>query len=398
MNTANQKVTANETKQYNQSLILRLIYEAQEVSRADLARVTGLTRATVSNVVNELMDIGLVAELGQAPSAGGKPPTLLEIIPSARHVIGVDLGGLVWQGTVYDLRGQRQYRATRTIGNQTGEQLLTILYDLLDELLQHNTRPLLGIGIGSPGLMDAQEGVIHQAVNLGWRNLPLRQLLNERYQLPVYLVNDSQAAALAEYTFANQGRQSSLVVMLAGRGISAGLVINGQLYHGPNNSGASEIGHVRVVEGGELCRCGNFGCLETVASEHTLIRWARTAAQNHPQSYLAQLNLDQIDVRSLIEARHAGDTFIDPLISQAGRYLGMAVANLVGILNMRQVVIAGSLARLGDALLTPMRLELKQRTLSALVDKTEVKVTMLGDEIVMLGASALLLTNELGVV
>lgn len=398
--TNHRKLTRDQAKQHNLQLALRVIYEAGEISRADVARRTGLTRTTISSTVADLIQEGLVAELGQAPSGGGKPPTLLQVVDNARQVIGVDLGHTVLQGAVFDLRGRVLHHVQRPLGEietTTGNTaVLNLVYDLIAELITLADRPLLGIGIGSPGLMDAQEGIIFQAVNLGWQNVPLRAQLEERFDLPVYLVNDSQAAALAQYTFANNDKEPGLVVMLVGRGISAGIILNGQLYHGTSNSGASEIGHVRIIEGGDLCSCGHFGCLETVASERVLLRWARNVAQTNPQSDLGLP--EELTLERVLAAFKAGDTAVSPLIQEIGRYLGMAAANLVGILNLRRIVLAGSMAQFGPGLLEPMTQEMRQRSLAALAHRTEVEVSPLGEQIVMLGAAALLLTNELGVV
>jgi N-acetylglucosamine repressor len=315
----------------------------------------------------------------------------------------VDLGDTVLRGGLFDLRGRLVQMVTRPlVGVKHGTAVLNLVYDLLSELITLADKPLLGIGIGSPGLMDAQAGIIHQAVNLGWQNLPLRQLLEERFNLPVYLVNDSQAAALGHYTFANEEKEPSMVVMLVGRGISAGIILNGQLYHGTNNTGASEIGHVRVVEGGELCSCGHFGCLETVASERALLRWAQRLARTNqnPQGSLSQwqTNPEAVGLAEVLAAFTQQDPTVLPLVQEVGRHLGMAAANLVGILNLRRIVLAGSMAQFGDGLLTPMRQEMRQRCLAALAERTEVQVSPLGEQIVMLGAAALLLTHELGVV
>ncbi len=398
--TNHRKLTRDQAKQHNLQLALRVIYEAGEISRADVARRTGLTRTTISSTVADLIQEGLVAELGQAPSGGGKPPTLLQVVDNARQVIGVDLGHTVLQGAVFDLRGRVLHHVQRPLGEietTTGNTaVLNLVYDLIAELITLADRPLLGIGIGSPGLMDAQEGIIFQAVNLGWQDVPLRAQLEERFDLPVYLVNDSQAAALAQYTFANDDKEPGLVVMLVGRGISAGIILNGQLYHGTSNSGASEIGHVRIIEGGDLCSCGHFGCLETVASERVLLRWARNVAQANPQSGLGLP--EALTLERVLTAFKAGDTAVSPLIQEIGRYLGIAAANLVGILNLRRIVLAGSMAQFGPGLLEPMTQEMRQRSLAALAHRTEVEVSPLGEQIVMLGAAALLLTNELGVV
>lgn len=391
-----QKVTQDLAKQHNKRLILKTIYDEEPLSRADIARSTKLTRTTVSNVVSELMEEGLVQESGQAPSGGGKPPTLLQMIPDARNVIGVDLSGEELRGTVYDLRGEALHQLTMPLLAETGQDVLEDLYQLLEQLADKAAAPLLGIGIGTPGLVNAQEGIIHVAVHLNWEDVPLRQLLEERFQLPVYVVNDSQAAALAQHTFDNEAAVNDIAVVKVGRGISAGIILNGQLHHGGNNSGASEIGHVRVVEGGELCACGHFGCLETVAGNKAVLRWANMIAQTNPQ---ATLPADQpLTIEEVIQAYHAGDQTLKPVIEQVGRYLGISVVNLVTILNIPQIVLAGDIARFGEDLLPPLQQEITSRTLPAIAAKTKVRLSALGSDIVMQGAAALLLTNELRVI
>jgi predicted NBD/HSP70 family sugar kinase len=394
------KLTQNQTKLHNRRLVLRVIYEAGTISRADIARATGLTRTTSSSAVAELMGEGLVAEVGQGPSAGGKPPTLLGVVDDARCVIGVDLAGSEMQGCIYDLRGRSLHHARMPLPAGGGEKALDLVLKLIDELVSAAERPLLGIGVGAPGLIDAQRGIIQYAVNLGWRDLPLGTLLSERYGLAVYLVNDSQAAALAEYTFANPEKVSDLAVILVGRGISAGLVINDKLYRGSSHSGASEIGHLRVVEGGELCACGHIGCLETVASERAVLRWARANGGSDPNSRLHQSaqDADTLDMDDVLRAHQAGDEALDQMVAQVASYLSIAIGNLVGVLNIPLVVLTGTVARFGDSLAQPIRSEIRQRSLATLAVRTTVRVSELGQEIIMRGAAALLLTNELGVV
>jgi predicted NBD/HSP70 family sugar kinase len=394
------KLTRDETKQHNQRLVLKLIYGQDAISRADLARATGLTRATASLAVGELMEQGLVEEIGQGVSAGGKPPTLLHIVPRARHVIGIDLSGVTLQGAVLDLHGAIVQRLARPAPAGDGQAPLDATLALLDDLTAAATQPLLGIGVGLPGLLDSQHGAVCRAVNRGWRDLPLQDLLQERYQVPVLLANDSQAAALAEYAFANPAGSQDLAVILLGQGISAGLVLSGEVFQGGNRLGASEIGHVRVVEGGELCTCGHYGCLETVAGHDALLRGAQTLYRSDPGSILRQLaaSADDLALDAVIRACQAGDAQLNQMVARSSRFLSVAVAHLISVLNLPLVVLAGSLAALGPALLAPLQADLAQRMLPELAQRTEVRISALGDEIVMRGAAALVLADELGVI
>jgi glucokinase-like ROK family protein len=400
MKTTIKKATRHHTKNHNKRLILKTIYDQHQVSRADVARSTDLTRTTVSSTVTELMQEGLVEETGTGSSAGGKPPTLLRVVDGSRQLIGLDLANREFRGAVFDLRGQILHRASVPVDDQTGERaLLALVYELIDQLLPLADSPLLGIGIGTPGVMDMRQGIIRKAVNLSWYDLPLRDLLAERYHLPVHIANDSQVAALAEYTFGAHQGSPNLIVLKVGRGTSAGIILNGQLYHGAN-SGASEIGHVRVVDGGEPCPCGNFGCLETVASSRAIIRQARTIAQADPNSLLHHFapTLDAITTDTILQAFEAGDENLRQIIIRVGRYLGLAVANLIGALNIQQIVISGSLARFGETLLEPIKQEMQTRASALIIPENQVTLSSLGQDVVITGAAALLLSQELEVV
>ena len=245
-----QKATRQQTRAHNKRLVLRTIYQQQEISRADVARATHLTRTTVSHIVAELIDDGLIEETGRGPSEGGKPPVLLSVVAGSRNLIGVDLANSRFRGGVFDLRGNIIERVELPIADQNGELALERVTQLIDALLEASQGPILGIGIGTPGLVDARMGIVRQAVNLDWQNLPMRDLLQARYDLPVYVSNDSHAAALGEYAFGQKREIANLIVIKVGRGTSAGIVLNGRLHYG-DGSGAGEIGHVRVVENGK---------------------------------------------------------------------------------------------------------------------------------------------------
>jgi len=270
---------------------------------------------------------------------------------------------------------------------------------LIDQLLQLTDRPILGIGIGTPGLMDPVNRVVRYAVNLDWYNLPLGALLEERYRMPIYIANDSQAAALAEFTFGRQAEANNLVVIKAGRGVGAGIVLNGELFYGDNHS-AGEIGHVRMVPGGERCRCGNTGCLETLVSTRTLRQRAREIAAQQPESYLNRLvtSPEEIDSEVVLQAYQAGDPSVQELIAETGDYLGIAAARLAGALNVDQIILAGRLARFGDGIIVPMQQRVMQDILPALAEHIQVRPSLFGDDVVILGAASLILRHEGGLI
>ena len=394
-----EKATRAQTKNHNKTLILKTIYDQGEMSRADIARLTRLTRPTVSSIVAELIDEGLVAEVGYGPSEGGKPPILLNVVDDSRHIIGLDLANSEFRGAVIDLRGNILQRRSLPVNDRDGAAALQLVYQLTEELVAVATSPILGVGLGTPGLMNPAAGVVHRAVNLDWLDLPLRDLLQSRVHLPIYIANDSQVAALGEYTFGGQHQTTNLIVVKVGVGVGAGIVINGQLHYG-DGYGAGEIGHIRVTDNGLRCRCGNVGCLETVVSSRALIQQAQQLWHSDAGAQLRQVASSPADLTTdlLLQASQSGDTALEQVISQMGQKLGQSLANLVGILNIRHIVIGGSLARFGETLVGPARQEMRQHLQSVHANETTVAPATLGDDIVIFGAAALLLANELALV
>ena len=390
-----QKATRQQSKDHNARLVLRTIYNQDNISRADISRATGLTRPTVSRIVAGLIEDRFVLETGQGPSAGGKRPTLLAMAQDQHQVLAIDLGSQEFRGALVNLRGDIIEKLTFPTGGQQGEAALALVYELIDALLQTAGAPLLGIGVGTPGLTNPAAGVIREAVNLGWSNMPRSDLLADRYRLPIYVANDSHMAALGEYTFGPHKGVGNLLVIKIGQGVSAGIVLEGQPYFGDGHS-AGEIGHVVVEEGGAQCTCGNIGCLETTASTRAIIRRAQGQAARCPDSLLAQTA--PVTWETLLSALEAGDEAARTVVDETGRFLGVAVANLIATLNIHQIVIAGRVFQLGPLLLASTFSEARRRALPAMVDDTEITYSNLGSDVVILGSSAMILKNELGVI
>jgi glucokinase-like ROK family protein len=393
------KATHKQTKEHNRHLVLRTIYDERQISRADIARATGLTRTTVSDLVAKLMKQELVVEVGYGPSAGGKPPILLSVAHDSHHLVGIDLASDEFRGAVVNLRGQIRHQVNVPLRGRDGDAALSLVYELVGQLISATDSPVLGIGIGTPGLMDPQDGIVRRAVNLDWEELPLRALLQQRVGLPVHVANDCQVAALAEFTFGEGRGLDNLALVKIEHGIGAGLILGGQLFHG-DTFGAGEIGHVKVVEDGHLCRCGNLGCLETVASARAIIQQAQVTAWNDPRSLLHRFADAPalITIREVCRAAEAGDRAVLEIVTRAGRYLGVALANLVAVLSIRHIFLSGSATCFGPLLLDVCQEEMVGHSLSVVAREAEVQMSSKGPEIVILGASALILTRELGLV
>ena len=374
------KATHQETRAHNSRLVLGTIYDRGPISRAALARSTGLTRTTVSDVVADLIRDGLTREVGRGPSTGGKAPILLAFAADARHLVGLDLGENVFRGAIVDLRGEVRSTIEVAVDGRDGDLALERVFRLVDHLLAGTHRPILGIGIGTAGLIDTTIGTVLEAVNLDWHGLPLGALLQARTGLPVYVANDSQATALAEHVFGGP-RAANLVVVKVGDGIGAGLILGGRLLQG-DGFGAGEIGHTTVRPDGDACRCGRLGCLETVASTRAIL------------GQLASHGISRLP--DAIAALEAGDPFVRDVVVAAGRQLGMALAWLIGVLNVERIVLVGSAAEFGEPWLSAVREAMAASALGLLADTTTIEIGRLHADGVVLGATALLMTRELG--
>ncbi len=371
------KATHKQTKQHNRDLALRTIFANELISRAEVARVTNLTRTTVSELVNELLDEGLVEETGKGELIGGKSPIRLSVVADLRYLIGLNLAQDKFTGAIVNLRGEIKEMVEVPVRDSNGEKALEFVYQIIHQLTKKRIKPIVGIGVGTPGLVNTREGVVINAVNLEWQDLPLGLLLKKKYKLPVSVLNDSQATAIGEFVYGGQHtRDENLIVVNVKHGIGSGILINGRLFQGDGN-GAGEIGHVVMQENGELCRCGKHGCLETISS-------ARAVLKN--------LNLDTLD--EALASFKSGDANTKQVIANAAHYLGISLANLIGILNIQKIVLTGDMTRFGTIWLDAVNTSMRNAALSRLSENTDLELGKLDYRACILGASTFLLLDD----
>ena len=379
------KATHQQTKQHNRDLILKTLFENPQISRAEIARTTKLTRATVSDMVADLIDERLVTEVGYGSSIGGRLPVLLSLNADSRYLIGLNLAQDKFIGAIVNLRGEIKETCEAPVGSNNGEQALQTVYQILDQLVATEWKPIVGIGIGTPGLVNARDGIVVNAVNLDWKNLPLARLLEARYHLPVSVLNDSQAMAIGEFVYSGEYKSDdNLIVVNVGYGIGAGILINGRIFQG-DGGGAGEIGHVAVQDNGVACRCGKYGCLETVASARAVVQQAQILSETTDP----QIN----SFESLETAFLAGDPLAQRVVTEAGRYLGFSIASLVGTLNIKSIVLTGDMTCFGEPWLGSVRESMSQAALPRMVQNTQLQIGKLDFRGCILGASASMLLN-----
>jgi predicted NBD/HSP70 family sugar kinase len=371
-----EKATHQQTKVHNRNLVLKTIFEHDSISRAEIARKTQLTRATVSELVNELLAEGIVKEVGTGASIGGKSPILLSLVPDSRFLIGVNLAQDHFIASVVNLRGDIKETIQVPALQHNPEETLTLVMSLLERLLAKNWRPIVGIGIGAPGLIHTRQGIVLRAVNLDWENFPLAHLLEERFHLPVSILNDSQATAIGEFVYGKHASRSNLVVVNIRHGIGAGILINGRLFQG-DGSAAGEIGHVVVRPEGDMCRCGKRGCLETIASAGAVIR----------RSGVSSLS-------EALERWEDGDPALQSIVAEAGNALGEALAHLVGALNIHCIVLTGEMTRFGETWLENVRQSMQKAAFHPLVQDTCLEIGSLDYRACILGAAAFMVLEN----
>jgi len=371
------KATHQQTKQHNRDLVLRTIFANESISRAEVARVTHLTRTTVSDVVSGLLAEGLVEEVGRGESLGGKSPILLGIVADSRYLVGLNLAQDKFTGAIVNLRGEIKEMVEAPVHDDNGKNALNLVYQMIDQLMKKKIKPIVGIGVGTPGLVNTREGVVVNAVNLEWQDLPLSQLLEKKYKVPVQVLNDSQAAAIGEYVYGwEHAPDKNLVVVNVIHGIGAGILINGRLFQG-DGGGAGEIGHVVVQENGELCRCGKRGCLETVASARAVVK---------------QMKMNSL--ADVVSSFNAGNPTANTVIENAGRYLGVSLANLIATLNIQKIVLTGDMTRFGEKWLKAVDASMQTGTLTRIAEGTKLEIGKLDYRACILGASAFLLLDD----
>jgi glucokinase-like ROK family protein len=379
---------------HNTALLLREIWKDEGVSRADLARRFGLSRATVSDIVGSFVELGVVTESQIAPAGGGRPPLRLQFQDGWRHVIGVELGASHVSGVRADLRGRVLARfdaAPDVDGDPTGT-LAQVDAGIRQLLSSDLDTPVIGLGVGVPSPVRRSEGG-RLATRLfpRWAGVDVAAHLRATHGLPVLLDNDANLGALAEHWWGAGQGLADLAYIKLGTGVGAGILINGAIHRGATGI-AGEIGHTTIDPDGPPCRCGLQGCLEAYVGAASLLARAAAVADTAPRIGNAA---PHATVQALISRAQSGDPVAAELVRSAGTWLGIAIANLLNLVNPARVILGGSLADAGPLLLEPLTQALERRALWTSVAGADVCVSALGDDAVSLGAATLVIEGAL---
>ncbi|MBI4758101.1 MAG: ROK family transcriptional regulator [Chloroflexi bacterium] len=377
----------------NKSAILDLIRERGPISRTDVARQLHLSQATVTRIVQKLLDDKFLIEVAHGNSVTGRKPILLQFNYKASLIVGVDQGGTKIAGALADLEGEllAWQRVSYEPGNDRArrlDKLLAVIADLLVAAPETNgdgPRTIRGIGIGVPGVV-RRDGTVVWAPALGWRDLPLKQIVKERFGIPTFVENDTNLAALGELWFGAGKGLRNLISISVGTGIGAGLIVDGRLYRGRTDS-AGEIGYV-VTDRTQLGRTfDGFGPLETLASGPAITERARALLADGRPSRMHDLvggDLSSLTAKEVCQAAREGDPTAQQIVSDTASTLAIALSNAISLFDPDVVILNGGVFRSADLFLDPIR----QRLQGTVPDLPPIVVSPLGEDAVVKGAIA----------
>ena len=384
-------------KEINQSIVLNVIRNYGPISRAEIAKRTKLSSTTVSTLVDDLIRQEYLKEIGEGESSGGRRPILLKFNPASHFVVGVELEGKNISVAVTDLKINLINKVIEEVKNTDESLVVDKIINLVKQAIKKSRvkfEKIVGMGIGATGLVDTKEGIIKQAVNLNWKNVPLKDLIENKFsEIPIYIDNIANVAALGE-KWAGAGKKAkNLIYIRIGTGIGAGIILNGAIYEGSNGN-AGEIGHVTVEPNGPKCRCGNRGCLEALASGSAIGKRAIIEILGGRDSLIKKLtngSIEEITAKIVAEAAKMGDKLALEIWEETAEYLGIAIANLINMYNPEIVVIGGGVARAGELLFEPIRRTVKKRALPGPGKIAKIVPSKLGDDVSIIGAASLAL-------
>jgi glucokinase-like ROK family protein len=371
----------------NRSHVLNAIKTYGPIGRAEIARRTSLSPATVTSISAKLISQDLVLEKSAGDSSGGRPPILLIINPRGGYVVGIKLTETQAVCALTDLEASVIAKSSMSLSGHDPAQVVDDLARMVVTFIRQqriSKKQLLGVGVGLAGIVDAENGILRQSPIYGWGNVPLRDMLQGKLNVPVYIENDVNTLTLTERWFGHGQGVDNFLTVTVGRGVGLGIVVNGEFYRG-QNGGAGELGHTTIDPDGPLCACGKRGCLETYVGDPGLIRAAQESATR------GELSTSVHDVDELLELARRGDPAVVQIFSRAGRILGLGIANLVNLFNPKKIIISGEGTRAGEFLFGPMKESVQQNTMPGLFDPATVQIAPWGDDAWARGAAGLVL-------
>jgi len=378
----------------NIALILECLRRDSHLSRADLANITGLNKTTVSSLVRELLEARFVRENGLGARAKGRPSIKLELNPDAGCILAAEIGVDFISVILTDFSAQVLWRQKISTSDLHGQSEILSRTMGIIQTASEQPRPdcpaILGLGLGVPGLVDVATGTLLFAPNLRWTGVALRQMLESKFQFPVYVDNEANMAALGESYFGAARGSDFVLYVSSGVGLGGGIVLNRRILAGTAGF-AGEVGHMTIDPNGPVCNCGNRGCWETFVSQWAVFRRVREAVERGQASTLREAtgaDFDRLTIPMVVEAAAQGDAVACAALEETGRYLGIGLANLINALNPQRVVFGGILSLAHEFLMPVIEAVIRQRALRWSRETTELVIATHGSDACVMGGIA----------
>lgn len=381
----------------NKQNVINIIRDNGPIFKAEISRVTGLSIPTIMKMTDEFIQKGLVREVGKGESSGGKPPQLIEFVPDAHYIIGVDIGTTNIVSVVMDMSAVIiSKKITPTGVENPPNVVIDRIINAIDKTLENSKikkEKILGIGIGMPGLLDSQSGLVLFSPDFKWENVDLIGPIKEKFGMTVIIDNVTRAMAMGEKWFGLGHGISNYMCINLGYGIGSAIVVDGELYSGSSGS-SGEFGHMTLEKNGPLCDCGNYGCLEALASANAITKKAKFLIDKGENTSILKLaggNADNIEAKTVFDASKQGDVLALEIVHEAAEYIGIALANIINLVDPELIILEGGVARAGDILSEIIQKVVGRRKMKYAGSHTTIAISELGENAAAIGSASFLL-------
>ena len=386
-------------QELNRSIILDTIRKHGPISRSDIAKLINISPTTVTSAVNELINEGVVREDGIGTSNGGRKPVLLRFDPNTKYIIGVSISNSFIKISEMNLEGNILRKEIHSTNYQQGEEIINLTLTIIQQFLHsmENLEDCEGISIITPGIVDARRGIISYNTKLKLYDIPLKKMVEQRFGLPTYLDNDTNAFVLAENYFGSFGQYKDLVYITIGDGVGSGIMLNGKIIRGYKGS-AGELGHTSIVKGGQKCECGNEGCLENYVNWPAIYSKIVTALMSRgKETMIKELvgeDLNRITPAVFVQALKEGDLLCLQILDEIVSHLASGIINTIHLLNPEVIILSGEIVQESDLFVDLLKSCVSKKVIPILKEEVNIQPTSLGAEFEMLGAAAIILQEK----
>jgi predicted NBD/HSP70 family sugar kinase len=385
-------------QELNRSIILKTIRHYGPISRSEIAKKNKISPTTVTSAVKKLLQQGLVHEKGIGVSSGGRKPILVRFSPNSRFLIGVSISNSAIKIAEMNLKAKVGKQKTFPICNLKGELVIDYLLKSIGQFLEEysDLTKCIGISITSPGIIDVDKGIICKNAKLKLENIPLKEMVKERFKLKIWLENDANAIALAEKQFGAYKKYENLVYIAIGDGVGAGIIINRSIFRG-RQGGAGELGHTSINRDGIHCDCGNIGCLENYVSWpaiHSKVLSSIAQGKHTMMLELVKGDINRITLSIFRYALKKNDQLAKEIMTDTAAYLATGIVNLVNLLNPDIVILGGKVTYNNNYLISQVKELVLHQALDFLTTKLKICPTSLGEDFRVIAAASVALQDE----